>query len=104
MVRVQNEEIGKLLECIINNGVQCFEQQAKAVKASGDCADAALKWCDVNNRLQLKKLLEPLKKPGQNLVRILTGFIMECDSVKLAKRAKYKSFIDDYDLLIKFIL
>lgn len=57
----KNEKIGKLIECIINNGVQCFEQQAKAVKASDDCADAALKWCDANNRFQLKKLLEPLK-------------------------------------------
>lgn len=54
-------DVSALIDYIVNNGAECFDQQSKAVEAAGNCADAALRWCEVNNRTQLKKLLEPLK-------------------------------------------
>lgn len=69
----KNEKIQSLINCIVSKGIQCFEQQANAVKASGDCADVALKWCDANNRVQLKKLLEPLKYQLEDINNEISG-------------------------------
>lgn len=57
----EQRDVGELISYIVDRGAECFNQQNKAVEAAGNCADAALRWCESHNRMQLKKLLEPLK-------------------------------------------
>lgn len=55
-------DVKKLIQKIGDNAVQCFEAQADTVNAAGKSTDAALRWCEANNKVQLKKLLDPLKE------------------------------------------
>lgn len=65
---VQNDKksrgipVAELIQKIGDNAVKCFDVQADAVSAAGRSTDAALKWCEANNKIQLKKLLDPLKE------------------------------------------
>lgn len=52
----------KLIQKIGDSALTCFKAQAAAVDAAEKSTDAALKWCEANNKLQLKKLLDPLKE------------------------------------------
>lgn len=54
--------VGELIQKIGANAVKCFDVQADAVNAAGRSTDAALRWCEANNKTQLKKLLDPLKE------------------------------------------
>lgn len=54
--------VGELIQKIGANAVKCFDVQADAVNAAGRSTDAALRWCEANNKTQLKKLLGPLKE------------------------------------------
>lgn len=54
--------VDKMLDKIGKYASECFKLQSAAVAAAEKSTDAALKWCEMNNKIQLKKLLDPLKE------------------------------------------
>lgn len=54
--------VDQMLSDIGKYASECFNLQSAAVAAAEKSTDAALKWCEANNRLQFKKLLDPLKE------------------------------------------
>lgn len=63
----REDKIQELIDVLGKNGVECYDSQTKAVGAAVRSADAALKWCETNNKLQLKGLLQPLQVQLENI-------------------------------------
>lgn len=53
-------QVDKLIEIIQKHALKCYDSQHKAVAAAEKTTAAALEWCEANNKLQLRTLLDPL--------------------------------------------
>ena len=72
----------KLIDTIKVHALNCYTAQVEAADAAGRGTEAALAWCEANNKLQLKSLLEPLKVQLESV----TGEIREIkDKIALSR-------------------
>ena len=64
---IDAEKLNKMIDTISAHAEECYMCQSAVVDAAGKSADAALAWCEANNRAQLKTLIEPLKTQLENV-------------------------------------
>lgn len=65
--KLNKDDVTKLINTIGANAKACSEAQADVVSAGAKCVAAAIEWCEVKNRSQLKSLLIPLRDNLESL-------------------------------------
>lgn len=59
--KITADEVKAFVDTIQKHATACYNAQVDAVNAASAASAAALTWCEKNNKLQLKNMLEPLK-------------------------------------------